>query len=45
MVFAARLLIRFTTLMPQAFDLHSTGRDLESLVKNLRQGNFVPLIT
>lgn len=36
--FAARMVIRLTSLMPDAVDLRQTGRDLEAVTKILAQG-------
>lgn len=38
MAFAARLLIRFAGLVPDAVDLRQTGRDIEALAGVLRRG-------
>lgn len=38
MTFAARLLIRFATLVPDAIDLRATGRDIETLATVLQRG-------
>lgn len=38
MTFAARLLIRFATLVPDAIDLRATGRDIEALAQILHRG-------
>lgn len=38
MTFAARLLIRFATLVPDAIDLRATGRDIEALAAVLQRG-------
>jgi hypothetical protein len=38
MVFAARMLIRFASMLPDAIDLRQTARDLESLATILRTG-------
>ncbi len=38
MAFAARLLIRFAGLVPDAVDLRQTGRDIEALAGVLKRG-------
>jgi hypothetical protein len=38
--FAARMVIRLTSLMPDAVDLRQTGRDLEAVTKILAKGEF-----
>lgn len=38
MTFAARLLIRFATLVPDVIDLRRTGRDIEALAQVLQRG-------
>ncbi|GMK58668.1 hypothetical protein CspeluHIS016_0601100 [Cutaneotrichosporon spelunceum] len=38
MAFAARLLIRFAGLVPDAVDLRQTGRDIEALARVLKRG-------
>ncbi len=38
--FAARMVIRLTSLMPDAVDLRQTGRDLEAVTKILAKGEY-----